>query len=167
MKVVSVEKIQGRERSRRSSRVDAVQVRLVERCSRVIANITVQALDSVQATTSPTQVRALLVLDACGGCSNAQLAAMLEIFPSSASRLTDRLTAAGMVTRQESTGDRREVRLVLTPMGHRGVERFVESRVAIIARTMASMKPADRAALLRGLKAFSAAAEARQPRVMV
>ena len=133
MEAVSVEMIQGGGRSRRSLRVDPAQVRQVERCSRAIANTTVQALDSVQATTSPTQVR------------------------------TDRLTAAGLVARQESTGDRREIRLVLTPMGHRSVGRFVESRVAIIARTMGSMRASDRMALLRGLKAFSAATETSHP----
>ncbi len=62
---------------------------------RALSNMTVQALDSVQATTSATQVRALLAVEASGGCSNGELAAMHSIFPSSASRLTDRLTAGG------------------------------------------------------------------------
>ena len=153
--------MQGRRRRSSTLLVDPMLAREVERGSRAIADTTVQALDSVQATTSPTQVRALLVLQA-GACSNGQLASQLQIFPSSASRLTDRLTAAGLVTREESAGDRREIRLVLTPLGRRCVQRFVDSRVALIAQTMTMMRPADRVALLRGLQAFSAAADLHQ-----
>lgn len=131
------------------------QVQQVEQRSRALANTTVQALDSVQATTSPTQVRALLAVEACAGCSNVELAAMLSIFPSSASRLTDRLTAAGLVTREAGTDDRREIHLVLTPAGRRTLDRFIESRVLMIGRVMALMSAPDRAALLKGLAAFT------------
>lgn len=131
------------------------EVHLVEQRSRALANTTVQALDSVQATTSPTQVRALLAVEGSAGCSNVELATMLSIFPSSASRLTDRLTAAGLLTREAGTDDRREIRLVLTPAGRRALERFVESRVLMIGRVMALMSAPDRAALLKGLSAFT------------
>jgi DNA-binding MarR family transcriptional regulator len=130
-------------------------VRQVEQSSRALANTTVQALDSVQSTISPTQVRALLALESSGGCSNVELAAMLGIFPSSASRLADRLTAAGLVAREAGTDDRREVSLVLTSAGRRTVDRFVQSRVVVIGRVMALMSGADRVALLNGLAAFT------------
>lgn len=145
----------------RPRRLQPAEVLQVERWSRALANTTVQALDSVQSTTSPTQVRALLAVEATGGCSNAELAQMLAIFPSSASRLTDRLTAAGLITRQAGQDDRREICLVLTPAGRRSVENFVESRVSLIGRVMAFMSQPDRSALLRGLTAFSEAADRR------
>ncbi len=51
--------------------------------------------------------------------------------------------------------DRREIRLVLTPAGRRSVDRFVESRASLIGRVMTLMSGQDRAALLKGLAAFS------------
>lgn len=145
--------------SPRRRRLQPAEVLQVERSSRALANTTVQALDAVQSATSPTQVRALLAVEATGGCSNAELAQLLGIFPSSASRLTDRLTAAGLITRQAGQDDRREIRLVLTPAGRRSVEKFVESRVSLIGAVMAFMSQPDRSALLRGLTAFSQAAD--------
>ncbi len=53
--------------------------------------------------------------------------------------------------------DRREIRLVLTPAGRRSVDMFVESRVSLIGRVMTLMSGPDRAALLKGLAAFSKA----------
>lgn len=139
-------------------RLQPAEVLQVERWSRALANTTVQALDAVESTTSPTQVRALLAVEATGGCSNVELAQLLAIFPSSASRLTDRLTAAGLITRQAGQEDRREICLVLTPAGRRSVEKFVEARVSLIGGVMSLMSQPDRSALLRGLTAFSEAA---------
>ena len=138
------------------------EVRQVEQSSRAIANTLVQALDAAHATTSPTQVRALLAIEESGGCSNAELVATLNIFPSSASRLTDRLIAAGLVARQPGRVDRREINLTVTAAGRRSVQRFVRARMDILSQVMASMTRSDRAALGRGLAAFTAAAQ--QPR---
>ncbi len=119
-----------------------------------------QALDSVEATTSPTQVRALLAVEASGGCSNLELSHMLAIFPSSTSRLIDRLTAAGLIIRETGRPDKREIRLLLTPAGRRSVERFVEARVSLIGQIMSVMDQKSRADLARGLRAYSDAVDA-------
>jgi len=133
-------------------------VEQVEAASRAIAASTTQASDSLQATASPTQIRALLVLRDTGGCSNAELAGQLKIFPSSASRITDRLTATGWITRQTAPQDRREIRLVLTPAGHRTVDQFVQNRRDIIGAVLTGMKRSEQMALLRGLTAYADAA---------
>ena len=130
----------------------------IEAASRAIAATTMQALDSLQATASPTQIRALLVLEDTGGCSNAELADRLKIFPSSASRITDRLTAAGWITRQTARQDRREIRLILTPAGRRTVGRFLRNRREIISAVLTQMKRSEQLALLRGLAAYTDAA---------
>ena len=133
-------------------------VEQVEAASRAIAASTTQASDSLQATASPTQIRALLVLRDTDGCSNAELAGQLKIFPSSASRITDRLTATGWITRQTAPQDRREIRLVLTPAGHRTVDQFVQNRRDIIGAVLTGMKRSEQMALLRGLTAYADAA---------
>jgi DNA-binding MarR family transcriptional regulator len=143
----------------RRAMTESEDARQVEWWSRVLADTTVDALVAIQATTSPTQVRALLALDTLGECSNSDLARALSIFPSSATRISDRLTAAGLVTREQAATNHREVRLELTPAGRRHLERFVSARVAVIRRVMAAMSAEDRAALLQGLIAFTDTAD--------
>lgn len=116
------------------------------------------SVGSLAATASPTQIRALLVLRDTGGCSNTELAGQLKIFPSSASRITDRLTATGWITRQTASQDRREIRLILTPAGHRTVDQFVQNRRDIIGAVLTGMRRSEQMALLRGLTAYADAA---------
>jgi DNA-binding MarR family transcriptional regulator len=106
---------------------------------------------------SPSQIRAMLVLEQAGECGVSELAAALEVFPSSASRLADRLTASGLINRVSSPEDRRMVLLSLTPDGRRVLRRFHERRNEVFEAIATRMTPTDRRRLLRGLQAFSAA----------
>ena len=140
-----------------SERFSATSAGQIEAASRAIAATTMAALDSLQATATPTQLRALLILEQTGGCNNTELAERLAIFPSSASRITDRLTAAGWITRETAVRDRREIRLILTPAGQRAVAQFVDRRTDLIDAVLAGMTSAEQAALLIGLAAYAAA----------
>jgi len=93
-----------------------------------------------------------------------ELAAALELLPSTASRLSDRLTAAGLITRQVSPRNRRATLLELTPAGHRVLDEFADTRARALWEVAAHMTEADRAALLRGTRAFTAALADRSGR---
>ncbi|GAA3219441.1 MarR family transcriptional regulator [Nonomuraea helvata] len=88
-----------------------------------------------------------------------RLAAALGAVPSSASRLCDRLEAAGLVRRSHCEEDKRELTLSLTPSGRSLVEELQQRRRADLARVLSEMPPAGRIALLRGLQAFAGAAD--------
>ncbi|MEU8331865.1 MarR family transcriptional regulator [Micromonospora sp. NPDC048839] len=63
----------------------------------------------------PTQLRVLTLISSRSETNVNGLAELLDVVPSSASRLCDRLEATGLLRRVADPRDRREVRLVPTP----------------------------------------------------
>ncbi len=106
----------------------------------------------------PSQLRVLTALDRSGPMNLTVLARELGAIPSSASRLCDRLEAAGLVTREISAGSRREVTLGVSREGRRRLEGFAAVRRDDFARVLEMMTPAARASLVEGLRTFSDAA---------
>jgi DNA-binding MarR family transcriptional regulator len=122
-------------------------------------------LDSARLAQSPavppTQLRVLTILAAGRHTNMNRLAEALEVVPSSASRLCDRLEATGLLRRIPDPRDRREVRLTLTPAAVRLLDELRERRRAALAEVLEQMSPAGRHDLVRGLAAFAAAAAAQ------
>jgi DNA-binding MarR family transcriptional regulator len=107
---------------------------------------------------SGSQLRALLVIQEFDGINLRRLATTLGMLLSSASRLCDRLVAAGVVEREPGRLDRREISLHLTPAGQKVLDEFRLDRLDRLAAVLAEMSPTARRALLRGLSEFDAAA---------
>ncbi|SDN56210.1 MarR family winged helix-turn-helix transcriptional regulator [Allokutzneria albata] len=107
---------------------------------------------------SPSQLRALLVVEQNGALTLGGLAEELGAIPSSASRLCDRLQAAGLLARTTGSTDRREVSLRLTKDGQRLLEELRLTRREELAGVLGAMNPQARDALLAGLDAFRVAA---------
>ncbi|MFI5819838.1 MarR family winged helix-turn-helix transcriptional regulator [Streptomyces rishiriensis] len=82
------------------------------------------------------------------------LAECLDVGLPTASRLCDRLEAAGLLERAVHPRNRREVRLVLTAYGRRVLTDVGERRVGRLAAVFEDMSPAQRTALEQGLYAF-------------
>lgn len=108
---------------------------------------------------SSSQLNALLVIEREPGVNLRGLAAELKMILSSASRLCDRLVASGMVERVPGRADRREIALYLTPSSRELLERLRATRRDLLAEVLERMTPAGRAALVRGLTEFAAAAD--------
>jgi DNA-binding MarR family transcriptional regulator len=106
----------------------------------------------------PAQLRVLTIVAAADHTNMSRLAEALEVVPSSASRLCDRLEAAGLLRRVPDPRDRREVRLLLTPAAQRLLEELRERRRAALAEVLERMSPARRQELVHALAAFDAAA---------
>lgn len=107
----------------------------------------------------PSQLRALLALDRYGSLNLVGLAQELGALPSSASRLCDRLEAAGLLLRGVNEASRREIEVSLSRDGRALLDRLTASRRDQLNVVLAAMAPTDRAALTTGLDAFAAAAE--------
>ncbi|MER6751346.1 MarR family winged helix-turn-helix transcriptional regulator [Streptomyces sp. PDY-4] len=103
------------------------------------------------------QLRALLVLKTASELNLTSLAERLGIGLPTASRLCDRLEAAGMLERSLHPEKRREVRLGLTAQGHRVLDDVAARRAQALADVLRGMEPAERSALRRGMRAFLAA----------
>ena len=109
---------------------------------------------------SAPQLNALLAVETDEGVNLRGLAGRLKMILSSASRLCDRLVASGLVERVPGRADRREIALYLTPVSRQLLSDLRVSRQEILGEVLARMSPAGRAALLRGLTEFAAAATA-------
>jgi DNA-binding MarR family transcriptional regulator len=109
---------------------------------------------------SSPQLSALLVVEVDEGVNLRTLAGRLRMILSSASRLCDRLVASGLVERVPGRLDRREIALYLTASSRQLLADLRASRRGMIGEVLDRMTPAGRAALIRGLTEFAAAAAA-------
>ncbi|KIQ65921.1 MarR family transcriptional regulator [Kitasatospora griseola] len=136
--------------------------------SRVLVAISARSLGEVAESLTLPQFRMLVLLHSRGAMSLSRLAEHLAVNPSTAMRMLERLTAAGMVVRDTRPDDRREVRAALTEQGARTVVEATERRRAEIRRIVQAMPARQRSGLVQALRAFSdagaePAAPSRQP----
>jgi DNA-binding MarR family transcriptional regulator len=106
----------------------------------------------------PTQLRVLTIVASVEHPNMNRLADALDVVPSSASRLCDRLEAAGLLRREIDPRDRREVRLTLTPAARHLLDDLRERRRTALAEVLGRMAPDERLSLVRSLSAFGRAA---------
>ncbi|MEU9588977.1 MarR family transcriptional regulator [Streptomyces sp. NPDC048193] len=106
---------------------------------------------------SPHQLRALRVLESEPGLNLTALAERMEMGLPTASRLCDRLEAAGLLERVVHPRKRREVQLRLTGHGRQMLDEVALRRAHALAAVLAGMDSPAREALHRGLPGFLAA----------
>jgi DNA-binding MarR family transcriptional regulator len=125
--------------------------------SRALVAVAARSLAEEPDITLP-QFRALVVLSVRPGVPVSELAAALDIHPTTATRLTDRLVRKRLVRRTEGSTDRRVTELRLTAAGSRLVQRVTMRRVRDLTAIVDRM-PSDRwGAFNEALEAFATAA---------
>lgn len=122
-----------------------------------LAALWARAPQVVTPRVSAHQLRALHVVGRGREVNLTRLAEEMGVSLPTASRLCDRLEAAGFLERGVPPSSRREVCLTLTEAGRRLVARVAEYRRRHLAAVLESMPAEDRAALLNGLHAFHTA----------
>ncbi|MEU6851581.1 MarR family transcriptional regulator [Actinacidiphila alni] len=132
-------------------------VNAVLTASRLLFAVSARSLAAVEETLTLPQFRMLVALHVRGTLSLSLLAAELDVQPSTAMRMLDRLIAAEMVTRAMSPTDRRMTLISLTGKGTRTVTRATERRRTEIARIVAAMPVRQRHDLIDALQAFTEA----------
>ncbi|MEH1167535.1 MarR family transcriptional regulator [Micromonospora sp. CPCC 205539] len=120
------------------------------------------AREGTASRVSGAQLRAVTVVEQHDGINLRGLASRLDMLLSSASRLCDRLVAAGMLEREPGRFDRREISLHLTPDARRLLAELRADRLAQLSAVLAGMSPAGRTALLRGMREFDETARQQQ-----
>lgn len=88
-----------------------------------------RVMERIDAGVSPQQYRMLKLIGA-GGERSARLAEKLAVAKPTLTSTADSLVAAGLAIRQAEEGDRRVVRLCLTPAGQAAVQRADEAYCA-------------------------------------
>ncbi|MEU1593169.1 MarR family transcriptional regulator [Streptomyces sp. NPDC005708] len=119
------------------------------------------AAEAVTPRLSRHQLNALMAVRHHAELNLTALAETLGIALPAASRLCDRLEAAGLLERVIHPRNRRELQLRVTSQGQRVLAEVADRRSISLAAVFAAMTPAARTSLEQGLQAFHEAYDAR------
>jgi DNA-binding MarR family transcriptional regulator len=136
-----------------SGDVDAVL-----RTCRALVGIAAKSLAAVEDAVTVPQLRVLMMVATRGPLNLAAVAAGLDVNPSSASRICERLVKAELLNRAAAPQDRRNVVLTLTPSGRRLVGKVDRHRRTSIERVLRPMAVGDRRATVQAFELFATAA---------
>jgi len=126
--------------------------------SRALVGVAARSLATTESEITLRQYRALVLLTARGEQNVSQLAEALEIHPSTATRLCDRLLAKGLIERRTSAASRREVTVGISSAGARIVRGVTSRRRREIRRVVSGLDPSARSQVIAAFEAFVRAA---------
>ena len=139
-------------------RADPAAVDAVLTASRSLVAVATRSLGAAAEETTIAQYRALVVLASRGPRRMVDLAEALDVAPSTAGRMCDRLVRKGLVRRHRARGDRRAVLVSVTTAGRRVVDEATSRRRALIAEILERLPVPAQQAVAQALRAFADAA---------
>jgi len=146
------------EREARRDAVDADAVDAVLTASRSLVAVATRSLGAAAEETTIAQYRALVVLASRGPQRMVDLAGALDVAPSTAGRMCDRLVRKRLIRRHRARADRRAVLVSLTAAGRQVVDQATVRRRALIADILAKLPAGAQRAVAEALRAFADAA---------
>jgi len=126
--------------------------------SRTLVAVAERSLGAAAEETTLAQYRALVVLASRGPQRMVDLARALEVTPSTAGRMCDRLLRKGLIRRHRARADRREVLVSITAGGREVVDQATARRRDLLAEILGRLPARRQAAVAAALEAFAAAA---------
>ena len=126
--------------------------------SRALLGVIARSLATVMDTVTLPQFRVLVVLSDFGPLRMGELSEKLGANQSSFSRFADRMVIAGLIARQASAANRREVIISLTEQGQHIHDTVTEARTTEIAALLGTLTVAERDAVRTGFEIFAKAA---------
>ncbi|MFC5819815.1 MarR family winged helix-turn-helix transcriptional regulator [Nonomuraea harbinensis] len=125
--------------------------------TRLLVGIAARSLGAVADRVTLSQFRMLVVLATQGETKLVTMADLLNVNPSTAMRMADRLAAADLIVREVNPLNRRESLMRLTPEGLHVVDEVTARRRAEIGTIVARMSPEQCRALVAAMNAFNTA----------
>lgn len=138
--------------------VDGAVVDAVLTASRTLVGVATRSLGAAAEHTTIAQYRALVVLASRGPQRMVDLAAALDVAPSTAGRMTDRLVRKQLVRRHRGRADRRSVLVSVTAAGRQVVDEATARRRVLVAGILARLPASDQRAIAAAFASFAAAA---------
>jgi DNA-binding MarR family transcriptional regulator len=142
----------------RGPHADPGAVDAVLTASRSLVAVATRSLGAAAEETTIAQYRALVVLASRGPRRIVDLAEALDVAPSTAGRMCDRLVRKGLVRRHRARGDRRAVLISVTAAGRQVVDEATSRRRALIAEILERLPVAAQQAVAQALRTFADAA---------
>jgi DNA-binding MarR family transcriptional regulator len=127
----------------------------LEAATRGLLELNVAVLDQMDKTLGVGPLRALQALERLGPCLVTELGNDLNMLVSTASRLSDRLADAGLITRRVAPTNRRATLLELTDAGRDVLAELITIRTTALREVTDQLSPDQRHALLTGTQAFT------------
>ena len=137
---------------------DPAAVDAVLTASRSLIAVATRSLGAAAEEVTIAQYRALVVLASRGPQRMAALAAALDVAPSTAGRMCDRLVRRGLIRRHRARADRRAVLVSVTAAGRLVVDQATARRRALIGEILGRLPASRQHAVARALAAFADAA---------
>ena len=137
---------------------DEAAVDAVLTASRTLVAVATSSLGAAAEDTTIAQYRALVVLASRGPQRMVDLAGALDVTPSTAGRMCDRLLRKGLIRRHRARADRRAVHVSITPAGRQVVDQATARRRALIAGILGRLPASRQLAVAAALQEFAAAA---------
>src|SRR6476619_6199640 len=136
----------------------AAQVHAVMVAAQALVGVAAQGIAQVEDRVTLPQFRVLMLVATRGGLNLGALAQAMGVHPSNASRACDRLVDAGLLARSESTLDRRNLMLKLTPDGQALIDEVIDHRRNAIATILEGLPESRRRTLANAMLSFAEAA---------
>jgi DNA-binding MarR family transcriptional regulator len=125
---------------------------------RAMVGIAARSLSEVSDDVTLAQYRTLVVLSNEGPRRLADLAHALDVSPSTATRMCDRLVRKDLIDRARDVLDRREVNLTLTPQGAKLVQDVIDRRRERVRELLDLIPDEGRPAMVESLTMLATAA---------
>ena len=138
--------------------VDDKTVDAVLTASRALVAVATRSLGAAAEDTTIAQYRALVVVASRGPQRMVDLAGALDVTPSTAGRMCDRLARKGLVRRHRARADRRVVQVSITPAGRQVVDQATARRRVLLAAILAKLPAEQQLAVAAALESFAAVA---------
>ena len=137
---------------------DTDAVNAVLTASRSLIAVATRSLGGATEETTIAQYRTLVVLASRGPQRIVDLAAALDVAPSTAGRMCDRLVRKGLIWRHRARADRRAVLVSVTAAGRMVVDQATARRRALIEEILATLTEEAQLGIAEALQTFADAA---------
>jgi DNA-binding MarR family transcriptional regulator len=138
-----------------TSAADESAVDAVLTASRSMVAVATRSLGATAEETTIAQYRALVVLASRGPQRLVDLASVLDVAPSTAGRMCDRLVSKGLVRRHRARADRRSVLVSITASGRQVIDDATGRRRQLIAEILAKLPLSRQRSVAGAMVAFA------------
>ena len=142
----------------RDEAADGSVVDAVLTASRTLVGLATRSLGAAAEHTTIAQYRALVVLASRGPQRLVDLADALDVAPSTAGRMSDRLVHKQLVRRHRARADRRAVLVSLTSAGREVVDEATARRRVLVADILARLPAREQQTIASAFQLFAGAA---------